>query len=79
MRLLKIFAVRDDILEFCGSGDVDFFDISAISELETMIIGVNRLCPLQWGKGIFQIGSVLLVDMALPIFFTWIYPQNWPI
>ena len=70
MRLLKIFAVRDDILEFCGSGDVDFFDISAISELETMIIGVNRLCPLQWGKGIFQIGSVLLVDMALAFLFT---------
>ena len=52
MRLLKIFAVRD-VLEFCRTGgkrkeepsDVDFFDISATSELETMIIGVNLLCP----------------------------------
>ena len=28
------------------------------------------MCPLQWGKGIFQIGSVLLVDMALAFLFT---------
>ena len=66
------------MLEFCPSRDVDFFDISAISELETIIIGVKRLCPLQWGKEIFQIGSVL-VDMALPIFFTWMHPQKQPV
>ena len=53
LRLLNIFAVKDDVLEFCRSGDVDFFEISAISELETIIIGVKRLCPIQWGKGKF--------------------------